>query len=297
MLAATHKASLLIEAGKLTGKRIRLKKTEYRIGSDRRCDIRLKGNFLSPLHAVLKIRDEGQWVIQNRSPNQTLVNDRIIDSRPLVVGDVIQIGAEILLKFEVAAPSGKGSSKPLGGHFTFTQVANLLKKPSVAIGLLVYVGSTFLLVSSIGGLGTATESDWSRLKLRNSITQTKMFLSSPKNFVVSTEDRKTLNQFGLLDGQTRDSNALSSYDRIVNFHRSQRPDRNEILAREIDSLLTNIDLKLKQVWHLEQQQRWSEAASEYTLLVEALPNMALPLTKLILLRKRLCVRKAGDTKH
>ena len=127
--------------------------------------------------------------------------------------------------------------------------------------------------------------------------QTKAFLSSPSNFAVAVDDHKALKQADHVKPQTQGSNALRGYDRIVDLHRSQRPDRNEALQSEIDSLLARIDLRLNQVWHLEKQHRWSEAAFEYTLLVEALPNMALPLTKLILLRKRMCVRIAGNKQY
>ena len=92
-------------AGPLKGKRLKVKKTTISIGSNRKCDVTLKGEYVSDLHAVVKKREDGVWVVQNNSVNGTLINGERADLKVLAEGDRIQVGADSM--FEVSFESGR----------------------------------------------------------------------------------------------------------------------------------------------------------------------------------------------
>jgi hypothetical protein len=92
-----------------------------------------KGDFVSDEHFSVRIRDDGNWVIENKSEYGTLVNAARVETRILSDGDNIQVGTANVLVFTAAqsdAPNlkaeGSGSSALSG------------KKIAIGIGILAY---------------------------------------------------------------------------------------------------------------------------------------------------------------
>lgn len=85
---------LIIQSGKLRGKRLVLPDTEIFIGRDEDCHVRLTSSLISRKHCALEGSLEGLWVRDLGSQNGTLVNDSPITERVLLkAGDVLQVGA------------------------------------------------------------------------------------------------------------------------------------------------------------------------------------------------------------
>lgn len=85
-------------SGSQMGKRYQLKKGEYAIGSHKKCQIKISGDYVSDLHAVLTQTPDG-WTLTNNSPNGTYVNSKQIDTIALDQISTIQIGAENSFEF------------------------------------------------------------------------------------------------------------------------------------------------------------------------------------------------------
>lgn len=86
-------------AGDRVGKKYKLKKSQYTIGSDKRCTITVGGEFVSELHATIEKSVDSGWVIRNNSPNGTYVNENKIDTALLTDRSIIQIGSNNRFEF------------------------------------------------------------------------------------------------------------------------------------------------------------------------------------------------------
>ena len=86
-------------AGDRVGKKYKLKKNQYTIGSDKRCTITVGGEFVSELHATIEMSVDSGWVIRNNSPNGTYVNENKIETALLTDRSIIQIGSNNRFEF------------------------------------------------------------------------------------------------------------------------------------------------------------------------------------------------------
>lgn len=69
---------------------------EVRIGSGRRCDIKLSGKSVAKLHAVVALFEDG-WAIENAGAEKTALNGKRVTSPQLLFdGDIISVGDERL---------------------------------------------------------------------------------------------------------------------------------------------------------------------------------------------------------
>lgn len=293
------KMMLLVEAGKSKGKKIILKKNEYTIGSARKSTIRLQGEFVSSEHAILKLRDEGQWVLQNRSSNQTLVNDHVIDTKPLVVGDSIQVGASNLLKFDVVPSKSKTAKKSSDGQSQFASLASeYLKKPAVIVGLTFYLIILVVVFSLLSGRDSgASGGNWNKAKIDAVIERSSDYLLQRSNFVsVATEADDDLNEASALtsDQIHKAAKKLQGYDAIVWLHQSATDELDSPLAETVEGLMQEVQEKLMQIWHFEQQERWSEVIAGYDEVSVMVPDIKLPITRKIIERRRWAVKKKKD---
>ncbi|HEY0981154.1 FHA domain-containing protein, partial [Schlesneria sp.] len=86
-------SELVIQSGKLQGKRLVLPSKQMVVGRDDDCDLRIGSALVSRKHCVLKNTPEGILVTDLGSQNGTLVNDAPIKGPTLLrEGDVLRIG-------------------------------------------------------------------------------------------------------------------------------------------------------------------------------------------------------------
>jgi predicted component of type VI protein secretion system len=97
-------AELVIQSGKLRGKRLVLPDKEVFIGRDEDCHVRLTSSLISRKHCALTSTPEGLWVRDLASQNGTFVNEVQI-SHPVLLkaGDLLQVGA-ILFQVPIQRP-------------------------------------------------------------------------------------------------------------------------------------------------------------------------------------------------
>ena len=100
------------KAGSCKGKKIQLKQDSMTLGSARGNLIRLKGDYVSQEHAVIRKRVDARWMIENKSEYGLLVNAERVEARVLVHGDTIQIGSANLLAFEDLQQLNQGIKSP-----------------------------------------------------------------------------------------------------------------------------------------------------------------------------------------
>ena len=88
---------LVIQSGKLQGKRLLLPAKEMVVGRDKDCDLRIGSASVSRKHCVIKNSSEGILVTDLGSQNGTHVNDVPIKAPTLLrEGDVLRIGSTLL---------------------------------------------------------------------------------------------------------------------------------------------------------------------------------------------------------
>ena len=89
-------SELIIQSGKLLGKRLVLPAKEMVVGRDDKCDLRIGSALVSRIHCTLKRTDQGIVVTDLQSQNGTYVNDLPIKSPTLLhEGDVLRIGSTL----------------------------------------------------------------------------------------------------------------------------------------------------------------------------------------------------------
>ncbi len=127
-------AELIIQSGKLQGKRLVLPEKEVLIGRDEECHVRLASSLVSRRHCVLHGSPEGLWVRDLSSQNGTFVNDvQVTEPVLLKPGDVLLVGAT---QFQVppqkhaaepaAAEHAAGKTKPVSEKISDAEIANWL---------------------------------------------------------------------------------------------------------------------------------------------------------------------------
>jgi len=108
MISKNKHPRLEVTAGNQVGKVYQLKKPEYSIGTHRKCQIRVSGEYASELHAVLKLNAEGIWTLANNSPNGTYVNQVQVDLVDLDQPSSIQVGVENSFDFTPSQHKAEG---------------------------------------------------------------------------------------------------------------------------------------------------------------------------------------------
>jgi len=108
---------LIHETGTLKGQAIRIDPDRlYTIGREDDCDVPLKDELVSRVHARLRGKGGRYFIKDNHSSNGTFVNDHpIAPTRELQSGDKLSIGTTILT-FLSDADAGGGAGRTLGGY-------------------------------------------------------------------------------------------------------------------------------------------------------------------------------------
>ena len=118
-------SELVIQSGKLQGKRLTLPAKEMFVGRDEKCDLRIGSDLVSRKHCSLKSTPEGIIITDLGSQNGTYVNDIPITSPTLLrEGDVIRIGSTLMSV--PAAQKPKGAPVPAVPKFSDDEIADWL---------------------------------------------------------------------------------------------------------------------------------------------------------------------------
>jgi pSer/pThr/pTyr-binding forkhead associated (FHA) protein len=195
--------------GPSKGKRFTLKKDTYACGVDRKCAIRLKGEFVSDEHFIIRIRDDGNWIAENKSEYGTLVNAQRVETRILSDGDKIQIGTGNILVFSSAESTATEVPVDDGGSGLSG------KKIGIGVAILVYVAAMIygaMVLTGDDSTGTRTAIGIARIE--STVASTLEFMQG-KTLKTNTEVKgarlvdkaaPSYRYFKILDLQTRGVN-------------------------------------------------------------------------------------------
>jgi pSer/pThr/pTyr-binding forkhead associated (FHA) protein len=104
-------AELIIQSGKLQGKRLVLPAKELVVGRDEDCDLRISSSLVSRKHCIIKNTPAGILVTDLGSQNGTHVNDLAITEPTLLrEGDTLRIGATMMAVPVATKPKATGAS-------------------------------------------------------------------------------------------------------------------------------------------------------------------------------------------
>ncbi len=92
---------LTVVAGPDRGRTFRLSETHYRVGRGTACEIQIKDDSMSRVHALLSRGSDGGWVVEDAGArNGTFVGGQQVTRRLLAQGDVIQLGFRTAFRFD-----------------------------------------------------------------------------------------------------------------------------------------------------------------------------------------------------
>jgi hypothetical protein len=225
---------------------------------------------VSDLHAIVERQDD-RWLIVNRSEHGTYVNRQAIQTHVLENGDLVQVGAEVLLEYEAAtaAPSRAAAAglAPAGATPASDEPSSgwaLPVRPSLLIGAGVYA---LLLVAAGIWLtrGSAERADQlTKERVDAVIESTAGYLQKV--------------------GCDRGTPAANPGDPAEEFHRISAlacdAARESERAAAISDLAQRISEHFFSAWQLEQQQRWRDAERRYAQIMEMIPAIDCPSTRL-----------------
>jgi uncharacterized RDD family membrane protein YckC len=118
------------------------------IGRSRSCDIRLRGDTVSRLHAALVWRDDELVVEDLGSSNGTFVNgERVLSPRTIAAGDSIRFGSLRGTVESSDAPPSAGDSEPEQDH-----AVGLMPGEPAGLGWRLLAAITDLVLFSAGSL-------------------------------------------------------------------------------------------------------------------------------------------------
>ncbi len=126
--------SLLLSRDQRQIGRIGLDRDRVLIGRSEHSDVCLASRFVSRQHALLLRNPDGDWLIDLKSTNGTIVNSELIERRRLVPGDVISIG-NFQLRYEDEGPareaalSSSTESDQLAGETVVMRSLQALHQP------------------------------------------------------------------------------------------------------------------------------------------------------------------------
>jgi pSer/pThr/pTyr-binding forkhead associated (FHA) protein len=107
-------AALTVRRGPGAGTRFRIEAPAVTIGRHAQCDFQVNDVWLSRQHARITWTGAGYTLEDLGSTNGTYLNgERVGGPRALKPGDLVQLGEEVELVFEVAAPAGAERPAPV----------------------------------------------------------------------------------------------------------------------------------------------------------------------------------------
>lgn len=262
---------LVVKHGKSVGKRYPLKGEPVTLGSDPNSGIVVQGAYVSPEHAIVARRDDGLWMVTNKSVNRTLVNQVPVDTRLLESGDQIQVGAESLYEFEIVKKKDKKERKKK--EEADKERTGVLKRPALAIAGGAYLLLMFGVVVYLSALDTETED------ITLSAQQAEEVLADSRSFMTSQEFTADAPRVQPVALDREYPETAADYYRLMLVLGGGDPDGVVSSEELVDEILRHARDHLFRAWHFEGQGRWSAAIAQYQEITAMIPNIRVPLTQ------------------
>lgn len=105
----THAYTLIAKEGPARGQSFPIDRS-VKLGRSSQSDIAIPDPELSRSHCCFELRDDGLWVVDLASANQTFVNGEAVEERRLSDGDLLAVGTSVLLVADAAAKQADETS-------------------------------------------------------------------------------------------------------------------------------------------------------------------------------------------
>lgn len=89
---ATPAVSLVVSLNGAVVQEVAVDRPRLLVGRSTYCDVHLPGRFVSRQHALIVRNPDGDWIVDLKSTNGTIVNSQVTGQRRLDHGDVVAIG-------------------------------------------------------------------------------------------------------------------------------------------------------------------------------------------------------------
>lgn len=257
-------AALLGLMGQAKGDKIALEKDSLEIGSGPDCDIVIQGAQVSPLHAVLQRSSGEDWKIISKARAKVIVNKVPVSEQMLFAGDRLQFGSEALFEFVIDKPKKRMFDTDGGEKSSLQKGLKLI--PTVVLPAWIIIGLLIYFSLTIGSDGEGTE--LTQKKVDTVLEETAGFLDG-----LSVDDS---GKYALDDGRSRERAA--KYFSLLSLSGQTGNDA----AKQKQALIKEIGVEsrdsLFRIWLLQSQGRNKEVVAEYGRIIEALPDVRVPLT-------------------
>jgi len=268
-VAEPETARLVVKQGSRVGRQFKLAASPVEIGSDRRCQVVIRGEDIDPIHALLDKRGD-LWYVENKSVNGTLVNQASVTSKILEPGDLIQIGSSTLLAFELVA---KKEKKQRAKKAVERKDRGPFGNPIVVGGVGIYLALLVIGFIYFALWNSGSERGFSAEYARQIVDETRAFLESDALLFEKTS-AESIDLGGLDDA----SEPAADYYRLVAARREGGSSGN--LKQRIEVIGDRIGEQFAQAWLLEQQERWSEAMERYRRITAIVRDGRAPSTQI-----------------
>lgn len=275
---------LIVRGGAHPGREYVLQGPRLTLGSGRDCGIVLRDRYVAECHAVLDRRSDDVWIIKNHSVNGTFVNDERIDTRSLAAGDMIQIGPATTLEVHVET-RGKGTQRRRERQGQGRQGATLLRRP----GLLIGLGAYLLILVGVGVLLSRLDREMtpelSVYLVHRVMEESRAVLAAPRTLPAG--ERVAVDREAIIAANAEPAAHYYrwlAYKRHVTHGDMPHDDTKE--AAMIEDMLERVEQQLFRAWNLELQEQWGAAIAAYDKVLEIIPDIRVPITRLAVYRQR-----------
>ena len=256
MIGKNKYARLEFTAGKYAGKIVQLKKGEYSLGTHKKCNIRLSGDYVSELHAVLRQNESGLWTLTNNSPNGTYVNQLQVDAVELSESASIQIGAANSIEFSPVSEKIAKSEEP------DTKQKN--KWTWVAIGIVMIYLPGFVYLQQLGAKLDVAEVEPPVITL----VQIERVSQASKKFLNDYSSMSTIDGSGVANAE----DSVSLYEQFMRGGFESDAQRNEL----IDELVERSKTYLTTAHHYVQMELDEQAEKSFRKAITVFPGLSIP---------------------
>jgi pSer/pThr/pTyr-binding forkhead associated (FHA) protein len=277
-------AKLVVHHGVHLGREYVLKGDSVTIGSNRDCNIVLRGRYVAERHAVLEHHSNGVWIIKNQSVNGTFVNDERIVTHSLADGDLVRLGPETILAFQ-GEGNVKGAKKRRKRRAKGGRRSVVAQRPALLIGIGVYLLGLAGFGFFLNGLNYGKDAGQLSAHL------VRRVLEDTRAFLVTTQELVVGNRIAWSGNATIDDRAepAARYYRFLAYKsrvmHGETPRDASQESTMIDGLLADLHQQLFRAWNLESQARWKEAMDAYGKALAVIPDLRVPAARLAAYRQ------------
>jgi len=265
----THK----VAAGK--ERSVGLRSAKITVGKSKKSTIKLEGSYISENHAVVDRTSDGDWKIENLSPNGVIVNGSKVESAVLRNGDRIQIGSDNVLTIR-GLSERDGSPPQEEAADDIAEQESAEGKSSSNNWLYMVAGVIYLLF--FGYIAAVYFGDGQLLGYKKQdahLSLNSLELAADESLVYLAD--KTGIEVDRSD--TTGSDVNEQFLREYSFDQFDSLNSSKEKRLWLKNMMTSVRLRLRNAYWLDQQGRVREAIAVLQDVTRKLPDFENPTTR------------------